>query len=318
MPDRFLQVPWDRDHIRHRQAIDTAHEQIAAGRWFGRLTCRMMAKTEISIFKSALGQRGFPRRMGRPYLPGSSIKGMVRSFAEALTHSCAPFPNDPSRCRSRTQACAACRLFGAEFGRQGMQSEGAYQSKVFFSDAKSLGNVSCSKGTINVHTGPPRPAGDGGRVFYRHFLPSIIPRTGAPQQPGDVEYVPTGSQFVFDVEFSNLEQDELALLLYSLALEQGMAHKFGFGKAKGLGSVQIVITHLQASNQPQDVYRSLTAPRFTHDLDSRQAQAISDFVEGRTSSLLSSLNRDQVEELQTALALPPELCDPVPEGETEQ
>jgi CRISPR-associated protein (TIGR03986 family) len=53
------------------------------------------------------------------------------------------------------------------------------------------------------------------------------------------------NEFVFTVRFENLEEYELGLLLWSLALEEKMAHKIGMGKPLGLGSVEITIDCLQ-------------------------------------------------------------------------
>lgn len=53
------------------------------------------------------------------------------------------------------------------------------------------------------------------------------------------------NEFVFTVRFENLEEYELGLLLWSLALEEKMAHKIGMGKPLGLGSVEITIDSLQ-------------------------------------------------------------------------
>jgi len=63
---------------------------------------------------------------GNPYIPGSTVKGRVRAYAEAILHArhkqaCTPFQKicgDPS--------CAVCSLFGWSGGNGG---------KIFFSDA---------------------------------------------------------------------------------------------------------------------------------------------------------------------------------------
>ncbi|MBI3248491.1 MAG: hypothetical protein HYZ50_18470 [Deltaproteobacteria bacterium] len=310
MPERFTQIP---SGTPNGQPIITGHEKIAPGHWLGRLTCLLAAKTAVSIFRGRKSG-GLPQKSGQPFLPGSSIKGVVRSFAEALTHSCSPLPNQAMHCQSRTTVCPACRLFGAQFGRQEQQGEGAYQSKVLFSDAEAVGRIQSSLGEIMIHTHSRHPSPKGGRIFYQHFSPTIEPFGGQPGGKGRdndhaaIEYVLPQSQFTFIVDFSNLAGDELSLLLYSLVLEEGMAHKLGFGKAKGLGSIQIQITHLQASNQPQEVYLSLTTPHFTHDLTS--PEEISQFVQARREPFLSRLDHNQVQQLRATLALPPELRDP--------
>lgn len=306
----FTQVPWGTPD---RQSIVTGHEKIAPEHWLGRLTCFLTAKTAVSIFRGRRGG-GLPQKDGQPFLPGSSIKGVVRSFAEALTHSCSPLPNQAAHCQSRAAVCPACRLFGAQFGRQEQQREGAYQSKVLFSDAEAVGRIQRSMGEIAIHTHGSHPSLRGGRIFYQHSSPTIEPFTGQPGGKGRdndhaaVEHVLPKSQFTFIVDFSNLANDELSLLFYSLVLEEGMAHKLGFGKAKGLGSIQIQITHLQASNQPQEVYLSLTTPRFTYNLTS--PEEISQFVRERREPFLSRLDPAQTQKLRMALALPPELQDP--------
>lgn len=57
------------------------------------------------------------------------------------------------------------------------------------------------------------------------------------------------NEFVFTIRFENLEAHELGLLLWSLALEEKMAHKIGMGKSLGLGSVEITVDSLQIINR---------------------------------------------------------------------
>ncbi|MBE9593892.1 MAG: hypothetical protein IMF19_10500, partial [Proteobacteria bacterium] len=54
-----------------------------------------------------------------------------------------------------------------------------------------------------------------------------------------VELLLPPAEFTFTVEFDNLAESELGLLLWSLELEEGLAHKLGMGKPIGLGSVKI-------------------------------------------------------------------------------
>jgi len=76
--------------------------------------------------------------------------------------------------------------------------------------------------------------------------------------------------FIFRVDFSNLEEDEFALLLYCLTLERNITlmvngsehtgdlyHKLGMGKPIGMGSVKIDITKLTLQAQdPTTRYRT--------------------------------------------------------------
>ena len=60
--------------------------------------------------------------------------------------------------------------------------------------------------------------------------------------------------FEFEVEFKNLTEEELGVLIYSLELEDGMLHKFGKAKAFGFGSSKIEIKELLLKSQ--DRYKS--------------------------------------------------------------
>lgn len=56
-----------------------------------------------------------------------------------------------------------------------------------------------------------------------------------------VEALAPGQTFTFQVFFENLDAWELGLLLYSLELEPGLAHKLGMAKAWGFGSVEVAV-----------------------------------------------------------------------------
>jgi hypothetical protein len=71
-----------------------------------------------------------------------------------------------------------------------------------------------------------------------------------------VEALAAGQAFTFQLFFENLEPWELGLLLYSLELEPGLAHKLGMAKAWGFGSVQLAVEHIgryQAAGTLEDI-----------------------------------------------------------------
>lgn len=47
------------------------------------------------------------------------------------------------------------------------------------------------------------------------------------------------------IDFTNLEEDEFAALLFAIVLEEGIRHKVGYGKPLGLGSVSLQPTYLR-------------------------------------------------------------------------
>ena len=60
-----------------------------------------------------------------------------------------------------------------------------------------------------------------------------------------VEAMNDGNRFKFKINFENLREWELGLLLYSLELQPGMGHKLGMGKPLGFGSVKIDVNELK-------------------------------------------------------------------------
>ena len=91
-----------------------------------------------------------------------------------------------------------------------------------------------------------------GRKFYVHHPHSVDQIQGESPTSNNrtIEPLDTGNEFTFDVHFMNLEEYELGLLLYSLQLEKGLAHKLGMGKALGFGSVEIGIEKVEVRNSP--------------------------------------------------------------------
>jgi hypothetical protein len=181
------------------------------------------------------------RCSGRPTIPGSSLKGAIRSIVEAISRppSCirvtqARFDNVPpnlKRCSRQDSLCVACRMFGAM----------GYLGQVHFSDAVlQQGEAEIiqipslfaprSRERLYYERGKVK-----GRKFYLHG------RDGK-TAPGNVpvEACPVGSRFNLRVDFEDLSDGQLALLLF--ALGQGspkLFPKLGGGKPACCGSVEI-------------------------------------------------------------------------------
>jgi len=178
----------------------------------------------------------------RYLIPGSSLKGAVRSIVEAITRSCIritqsrhrPYiPQGYGGCMSVNDLCIACRLFGAQ----------DYQGHVSFEDAVAPKGSLVLLGTPLLWT--PARGGHGlpprylerdrakGRKFYRHARPpsGVDPRA----------CIKSGAELPLRIHFLNLSETELGVLL--TALGQHPDHPFpiklGGGKPVGLGSVQV-------------------------------------------------------------------------------
>ena len=178
----------------------------------------------------------------RYLIPGSSIKGAVRSLVEAITRSCIritqgrhrPYiPQGYGGCMSVNDLCIACRLFGAQ----------DYQGHVSFEDAVAPRGSLVLLGTPLRWT--PARGGRGlpprylerdrakGRKFYRHARP--------PSGADPRACIKSGAELPLRIHFLNLSEAELGVLFTALGLhpDHPFPIKLGGGKPVGLGSVQV-------------------------------------------------------------------------------
>jgi len=261
------------------------------------LTCRLTAKTPLFVYNPQFARRvgrggheeaRFPVRDRAATIPGSSLKGVIRSVAEAIEASCFTLFDGPSyrgsgitrgqrlhvelppgyrHCTRRNQLCPACRIFGFLRGGE------VHTGKVNISDAIAPQGSHELMNFITLEVlSAPKPEGrpkaytiqEGrrnivrGRKFYRHRLDDVLTRAGGKKdrQNKTVQPVSPGAVFTFEVEYNDLREKELRLLLYALALEPDMWHKVGMGKPLGLGSACIEITAWEQIDR-QARYRNL-------------------------------------------------------------
>jgi hypothetical protein len=186
-------------------------------------------------------EEGTTRR--RYLIPGSSIKGAVRSIVEAITRSCIritqgrhrPYiPQGYGGCMSVNDLCIACRLFGAQ----------DYQGHVSFEDAVAPRGSLVLLGTPLLWT--PARGGRGlpprylerdrakGRKFYRHARP--------PSGADPRACIKSDAKLPLRIHFLNLSEAELGVLFTALGLhpDHPFPIKLGGGKPVGLGSVQVI------------------------------------------------------------------------------
>jgi len=178
-----------------------------------------------------------------PVLPGSSLKGAIRSLLEAICASCIPLTNPRvrpyvprrlGRCTDQEKLCPACRLFGTQ----------DYQGQVAFEDATAPGASLQLIGTPLLWT-PARSRGRGlpsrylegneakGRKFYRHGQLA--------QGPDPRVVIKEGVTINTRISFNNLTEADLGLLVSALGNhpEHQFPIKIGAGKPVGMGSVEI-------------------------------------------------------------------------------
>jgi hypothetical protein len=122
-------------------------------------------------------------------IPGSSLKGVFRSIAEAISSSCVsktrqPLPSrDFGECKDPEKLCVCCRLFGGL----------GYLGRVRFNDTVPADRPHSIQTVSSLWA--PRRARQG-RKFYRHGQPA----------PGKepFEVLPIGTQFNFRVDVESL------------------------------------------------------------------------------------------------------------------
>ncbi|MEC4818779.1 MAG: RAMP superfamily CRISPR-associated protein [Scytonema sp. PMC 1069.18] len=180
-------------------------------------------------------------------IPGSSLKGVVRSIYEAITISClcktkadrTTIPNGYRECLDQKNLCPACQVFGA-MGWQGL---------IRFPDAITTQTKSSTGFMPSLYA--PRPKREAyyknGKVAGRKFYYHTIKAVDKGQQKG-IAVQQAGSEFIFSTQlhFMNLTLAELGTLFIVLGQDKPnnpIALKVGGGKPIGMGTMEIAEIH---------------------------------------------------------------------------
>jgi len=225
-------------------AYGSGHERYLGGDRFNlQLDLRIEALSPVRIGSGftemdakGLVYQSQARRNGVPVIPGSSLKGMVRSIVEAISDSCVnkvdskvtKLPRALGECKvdkdsDITGICPACFLFGCM----------GYMGRVFFEDALPESNSTVTEIVKIPYLYGPRNS-QKGRKFYFHGK-----RAGGKQE---VEAIKKGSIFNTRLTVESLGRAELHLLLVALGEIGGLVPKLGGGKPGCLGSVRMEVT----------------------------------------------------------------------------
>jgi CRISPR/Cas system CSM-associated protein Csm3 (group 7 of RAMP superfamily) len=251
----------------------------------GSVTCILTNLTLLLVAGGDRGQQQFLQRDNRPFLPGSSLKGMLRSLAEIVGGGCFVTSRNNS-CTDPARLCVACRMYGM------LHRGSVHKGQVSPGDGLLQDEQQARRKNVEIIQGQPKRSHD---AFYRH------PKTGdvseemmkmyfhQPHRSEDVLPIPSnlrdrkvvkemllpGHAFTFTVHFENLAEDELNLLLYTLALEEQVSvtltpqdkppihltgplrHKLGNAKGQGPGSCHIQVQSLTLLPDPARRFQSL-------------------------------------------------------------
>jgi CRISPR/Cas system CSM-associated protein Csm3 (group 7 of RAMP superfamily) len=170
----------------------------------------------------------FARVDNKLIISGSGIKGVVRSYAEALSNSC-----EGNQCSGK-RLCPACLLFG--FVSKGFSYKGRFSfSDVFFSD-----DVKTQIIEVPLRWGGRNKAG---RRFYWHCDYRAYTSIEKVEKE-KIEVVMPPASIITRLYFENAGKEELGLLLLAMGVAPARQFplKMGGGKNRGLGSVWFELT----------------------------------------------------------------------------
>lgn len=239
-------------------------------------------------------------------VPGSSLKGVVRSTYEAITASClcktkadrAAIPDGYRECSDKTKLCPACQVFGAM----------NWQGLIHFADAVAA-EIQFNVGFMpSLHK--PHPERQGyylnkkvaGRKFYYHAIRAV----DKGQQRG-IPVLQAGKEYTFttQVQFANLTQAELGTLAIALGQDSQnpIALKVGGGKPIGMGTMTVEVTEMELIRDRQgwrDRYSS-----YHSQPESLAGTQLQQFVQQAIQSAHQQLvQAQQMQELKQVLQWP--------------
>lgn len=259
----------------------------------GTIVCTLENLTPLFIGAQTIGQFHPPMlRRNKRVIPGSSLKGMLRSLAEIVGGGClvvgdpkSPAPQDLKACKGADHLCITCGMFGM---MERHSNARVHKGKVSIGDAivreteiqtKSLEILLYNKGVRHepFYRSPQTGKLDGkSRKLYFHQPKRTrstpeIPLT-IKKHAWNIDAMLPGHHFDFEVQFTGLNDDELSLLLYIIKLEEDvsvtieeekltlsgpMRHKIGNAKPLGMGSCRIDIRKIIYHPKPKQRFASL-------------------------------------------------------------
>ncbi len=192
-------------------------------------------------------------------IPGSSLRGAVRSVFEAFTNSCVCIAATTTRrtlrrggaCSDVSNLCPACSLFGA----RSYQGAGSYQGRIAFQDVVVPKDSTGAVGTPNLW----QPArgnripkcyfsedGELGRKFYFHRRPT----------QGKVLREVVGRQTRFRVQADIMPGtvNEAGAVICAMGCHPGYSFpiKLGAAKPAGFGSVRFALAKVTLFDARRD------------------------------------------------------------------
>ena len=241
-----------------------------------------------------------------PFIPGSSIKGMIRSYAEKICRSlrdnpvpvCLPYlrPGEEQQGEKRQASCGLCfDKFKKEKKRETISSSQVYRLSCpacrLFGSHEFAGRFATSDAYLTEGF-----KAKGAPLLEIRDGVAIDRLTGG--TAGGAKYdleVLTRGEFGTTLETRNFERWQLGLVgLVLRDMEQGLV-RLGFGKSRGLGRFRVEITKFEIAYYNQDVSHLSGLSKFCSD---KERAAYGFFPETENSD--SALPEPQVNGLRRA------------------
>ena len=280
-PYDFARIDWSKPPERHKPTWHYQLVETGKQLYSGSLEVDIYAETPLFIANSGAAPAhpeqpalSMQNARGEYIIPGSSLKGMLRSVVETLGNGCLTLfdgeyeghrvhyddrvPRNFQHCRDATNLCIACRTFGMLkgssifLGKVNIGDAISYPERAYLSDPLYTAVLVEPKPHHEAFYLDDRRQYISGRKYYFHHEPdqllteSRLIRFGRNQILANryIQPLERDSSFHFRVDFTNLEPEEFGVLLLAIALEDTMRHKIGYGKPMGLGSVELRPTNL--------------------------------------------------------------------------
>ena len=180
----------------------------------------------------------------QPYIPGSSLKGKLRSLLEKVLDKTFNHPGGANVFRHECSdlGCPVCRLFGSSAGKQ-TEEEGNLPARVLFRDARLTPDSLSKLGKV-----------EGGLLYTECKMENSLDRITCAANPRQIERVPSGAEFAFQVVYTvealDTLSEDLGHILETFLLLQDDA--LGGGGSRGNG--RVAVTFDKVFFRPRDYY----------------------------------------------------------------
>ncbi|MCX7921555.1 MAG: RAMP superfamily CRISPR-associated protein [Clostridia bacterium] len=188
--------------------------------------------------ENGLLYKAFQKYQGQFVIPGSSLKGVLRTISQAVSYSCVDVEKEiindlPFQRCTKDNGCIVCRTYG-KMDYKGSVSYRDFnlrhgQSQIIRIPMQMSPNI--KKKDVYYKNGKLR-----GIKFYRHGDYRQIPNAEVP-----VQAVMPGAVFGGEIVFQEIHREQLELLCYSLGLDGSFQLKVGANKSGFFGSCKIEV-----------------------------------------------------------------------------